>query len=246
MPRNKDLKRLVRSRMQKTGESYTTARSRLLTKRNISKTAAEATAAESSAVPEAPGTAAQPAPGTEDYAAIAGMSDDTMKTKTGCSWERWVYALDRHGAAEMPHRDIAALVHEKYKVDGWWAQMVTVGYERIKGLRDRGQRRGGTYEASKSRTFAVPVEVLFEACADDTLRRQWLQDEHRRRTARAPKSVRLQMPDDTLVALWLVPKGDGKSVLSVTQSKLTDRAAVERSKEYWATRLEALANLLAA
>ena len=32
MPKNKDLKRLTRSRMQKTGESYTTARSQLLKK----------------------------------------------------------------------------------------------------------------------------------------------------------------------------------------------------------------------
>jgi hypothetical protein len=30
MPKDKDLKRLVRDRMRKTGEAYTTARSRLL------------------------------------------------------------------------------------------------------------------------------------------------------------------------------------------------------------------------
>jgi hypothetical protein len=28
-------------------------------------------------------------------------------------------------------------VHEKYKMRGWWTQMVVVGYERIRGLRDR-------------------------------------------------------------------------------------------------------------
>ena len=32
MPRNKDLKRLVRARMSKTGESYTAARSQILSK----------------------------------------------------------------------------------------------------------------------------------------------------------------------------------------------------------------------
>jgi hypothetical protein len=32
MPRDKDLKRLVRTRMQKTGESYTTARARIVSK----------------------------------------------------------------------------------------------------------------------------------------------------------------------------------------------------------------------
>ena len=101
-----------------------------------------------------------------DYAALAGMSDEKVKAKTGCTWERWVYALDRHGAEQMSHRDIAALVNEKYKIDGWWSQTVTVGYERIKGLRARGQRRDGTYEATKSRTFNVPVTTLFDAWAD--------------------------------------------------------------------------------
>ena len=32
MPRNKDLKRLVRARMRKTGEDYTAARARILEK----------------------------------------------------------------------------------------------------------------------------------------------------------------------------------------------------------------------
>lgn len=32
MPKNKDLKRLIRARMEKTGESYTAARSHLLSK----------------------------------------------------------------------------------------------------------------------------------------------------------------------------------------------------------------------
>ena len=53
-------------------------------------------------------------------------------------------ALDRHGAAELAHGDIARLVNTKYKVDGWWSQTVTVGYERIKGRRAKGQRLDGS------------------------------------------------------------------------------------------------------
>jgi len=119
MPRNKDLKRLVRARMQKTGEAYTAALSHIDKK-----------------------------PRTIDYAAVAGMSDEKVKGKTGCNWEKWVYALDRRGAQEMSHREIAALVSEKYKVTDWWSQMVTVGYERIKGLRARGQRRDNGFRLS--------------------------------------------------------------------------------------------------
>ena len=129
MPRDKDLKRLVRARMQKTGEAYTTARAQLL-----AKPTAITHRDESRALAPTPAI---------DYAKLAGMSDAVVKEKTGCTWDRWVEALDSHGAAEMPHREIADLVHKKYKVGDWWSQMVTVGYERIKGLRARGQRRDG-------------------------------------------------------------------------------------------------------
>ena len=56
MPTQKDLKRIVRNRMQKTGESYTSARSRILDKDG-------------------------PAPAR--FAEIAGMSEAAVTGKTG-------------------------------------------------------------------------------------------------------------------------------------------------------------------
>jgi hypothetical protein len=147
---NRDFKRLVRARMHKTGEAYTTARAHLLIKKPA------------------------PTPAPSDYATLAGMSDTTIKAKTGCAWDRWVWALDRVKAHDWEHREIAQYVHEKYKVTGWWAQSVTVGYERIKGLRAIGQRRGGGFEANKSRTFAAPLGRLYRACYDKRVRARWL------------------------------------------------------------------------
>jgi hypothetical protein len=63
MPKQKDLKRLARTRMEKTGESYTAARSQLLAKK---ARAAEAQApAEPTAQPPA-----QPPVEPPDYAAL--------------------------------------------------------------------------------------------------------------------------------------------------------------------------------
>src|SRR2546425_12713885 len=84
MPTNKDFKRLVRARMQKTGEAYTTARAQLLSRKQAS--------AHATAPPQ--------------YAKLAGTSDATLKAKTGCTWERWVKALDRVEAHTWPHRQI--------------------------------------------------------------------------------------------------------------------------------------------
>ena len=229
MPTNKDLKRLVRARMKKTGEAYTAARAHLLRKSRakvVSKSA-------------------RPAATKVDYAALAGTSDATIKAKTGCTWERWVRALDYHGAKEMSHRDIVDLVNKKYKIDGWWSQSVTVGYERNKGLRARGQRRDGSYEVNKSRTFDVPVDTLFQAWADTKVRRRWLDGEGVKvRTATAPKSMRLGWSDGTIIAVGFLPKGKSKSAVAVQHTKLPNKDTADRLKTYWAEQLATLGEVL--
>jgi hypothetical protein len=212
MTENKDLKRIVRARMKKTGESYTSARVQIAKK-----------------------------PTTAQYAKLAGMSDATIKEKTGCTWEKWVKSLDHHGAEKMSHREVATMVHKTWKIDGWWAQTVTVGYERIKGLRARGQRRDGTYEANKSRTFNVPVTTLFDAWADAATRKRWMNGASIKiRTATSPKSMRVGLADGSIIAVGFYPKGKDKSSVAVQHPKLPNRDAAEQMKKYWSERLDAL------
>jgi len=223
MPRDKDRKRIIRSRMKKTGESYTGARAHVIPPPKDTRSAHLAV----------------------DYASRAGMSDERIAEKTGRTWKEWARVLDADGAATMLHRDIATLVHGKHGVGDWWAQAVTVGYERMKGLRDRGQRRGGSYEASKSRTFNVGVNALFRAWADDATRRKWLDGvDATVRTATAPKAMRLQWPDGAIVAIWFTAKSGAKSTVALAHTKLRDRQAAEAAKQYWTERLDALASLL--
>jgi hypothetical protein len=227
MPTNKDLKRLVRGRMQKTGEAYTAARANLLEQQPA-------------------GTAVPPAIAV-DYAKLAGRSDAVLKAKTGCTWERWVKALDHAQAYTWPHREIAKYVEAKYKVPGWWAQAVTVGYERIKGMRAIGQRRDGSFEATKSRTFAVPLVRLYRAFHDAPTRARWLPDVDLtvRATTRG-KSMRFTWPDRTPVAVGFASRGAAKSQVAVQHGKLANRAAATRMKQFWAERLDALEEVLAA
>lgn len=221
MTANRDFKRLVRARMQKTGESYTAARVHFLAKKPT------------------------PPPAAPNYAKLAGMSDAAVKAATGCNWERWVWALDRVQAHTWPHRKIADYVHTKYKVRDWWTQTVTVGYERIKGLRDIGQRRGGGYETTKSKTFAVPVARLFGAFHDVRIRRRWLDGVALTvRSAAASKRMRLAWPDDTVVAINFIAKGAAKSQVAIQHGKLPDKSAATRMKTYWTARLAALGEVL--
>ena len=237
MPRDKDLKRLVRARMQKTGEAYTAARAQILRKRTSTRTRTASPKPRLTPTPKAPAI---------DYAALAGTKDSVIKEKSGRTWQEWTETLDGHGAVTMAHRDIAALVSQTYKVPDWWTQTVTVGYERIKGLRARGQRRDGSYEASKSRTFNVPAKALFDAWADASTRRRWMNGTNVKvRTATPPKGIRLGMDDGSIVIVLFTPKGATKSVVAIQHTKLPDKAAADRFKRFWSERLDALAEELA-
>jgi hypothetical protein len=217
MPNQKDLKKIVRARMEKTGEAYTAARLHVVSKKK------------------------QPEP-PPDYAPRAGMSDAAVKKATGRDWAEWVATLDAAKANEKPHREIAEYVSSLGTPD-WWSQMVTVGYERVRGLRDKGQRRGGAYEANKSRTFAVPVETLFEAIHDARTRKRWLQKALKVRTSTASKTIRGSFEDGTLVQFYFTDKG-GKSAVAVTQEKLADQEAAEAAKQWWGERLDVLGEML--
>lgn len=228
MTRDKDRKRIIRTRMKATGESYSTARRHVIAR--ATPIAGRAAAAR----------AAQP-----DHAAIAGKTDETIRRQSGHTWAEWVRLLDADGAATLTHGDLARLVGAKYGVGAWWSQTVAVGYERLKGRRERGQRMNGAYEVSKSKTFNVPVATLFEAWADAGARRSWLEVSGATiRTATSPKSMRLQWPDGTIVAVWFTSKGARKSAVALAHTKLTSKSAMESTKNEWSRRLDALARAL--
>ena len=238
MPREKDLKRLVRARMKKTGEAYTTARTHVLSKPRRSE-AAPATRAERL-------TSAPAGPDPKDFPAIAGMNDAAVREKTGRGWKEWVRTLDAHGAHTLPHNEIAKIVSSTYKVPSWWTQTVTVGYERIKGLRVRGQQRNGTFGMTISRTFDVPVGTLFDAWADPAARRRGLGDAGGTgRSANRPKTIRLGGTAGTIVAVGFATKGAAKSSVALDHAKLPDRDTAVRLKQQWAERLAALREVLA-
>ncbi len=198
MTRNADFKRLVRARMQKTGESYAAARAQLLD---------------------------APAPTVDEYADLAGMSDEAVHRRTGLTWAEWVHALDQRDLLRKSHREIAAEVREGWPdIGGWWAQTVTVAYERIRGLREVGQSRAGLFTANRSKTFGVPLARLYAAFDDEEERRVWLDEAPTTRT-RTERSLRWTWPDDTHVQVWFTDKGPSRSQVASSTIGSTPRRA---------------------
>ena len=219
MTRQKSFKRLVRTRMEKTGESYTAARAVLL-------------AAVASASSEPPPLIA---------------SDAKIRERTGLGWEEWFDRLDEFGAADLSHRDIARWVAQQLDIEPlvWEAQAVTYSYERARGKRVIGQRTDG-FTITASKTVAVPVDQLYDAFVDERLRQQWLPDgELRERTATKPKSARFDWgAGETRVHVVFDAKADARSTASLQHSRLVDADRADQMKAYWRERLTSLRSQL--
>ena len=94
--------------------------------------------------------------------------------------------------------------------------------------------------------MAVPVDRLYEAFVDASLRERWLPDgELRERTASKPKSARFDWGDGTTrVHVGFAAKGDGKSAAALQHERLADAEEAERMKAFWRDRVATLKEVL--
>jgi hypothetical protein len=219
MTRQKSFKRLVRSRMEKTGESYTAARAMLLSA-------------------DEPPAREKPALAT---------SDEAIRLRTGRGWEEWFDLLDEWGAAERSHREIARWVAEQQGIEplAWNAQAVAGSYELARGLRVVGEHADG-FAITASKTVAVPVDRLYEAFVDESLRERWLPESQlRERTATRPKSAHFDWDDGaTRVHVTFAAKGEARSTAALQHARLADAEEAERMKSFWRERVATLKAVL--
>jgi hypothetical protein len=212
MTRQRSFKRLVRIRMEKTGESYAAARAKLLSADGKAKDGVTLT-----------------------------MSDEAIRKRTGRGWEEWFDLLDDWGAAERSHTEIARWVNQERGLDGWSSQSVTVSYERARGGRALGEHADG-FSVTASKTVAVPIDELYEAFVNAPRRRRWLPDGKLRvRTSIKPRSARFDWGDGvTRVNVGFTDKGAGKSQVALEHSRLSNAGEADRMKTFWRERVGTL------
>jgi len=182
--------------------------------------------------------------GKKEGVQTAGISSGAVEAKTGKGWDEWFRILDKAGARKLPHKEIAAILHNKYGVAPWWTQMVAVGYEQAHGLRALHQKPDG-FEASSSKTLPVPVGELFRQFNDAKLRAKWLGKEKLTvRKSTEPKSMRATWGDGTNLEITFWAKGEMKSSVQLQHNKLADEAEVQARKAFWKAALERLGRVL--
>jgi hypothetical protein len=216
MTRDKAPKRATRARMAKTGESYTAARRHLLKPKEELR--------------------------IEDL----GHTDEVVRENTGKGWREWLRILDAWEARERKHGEIARHLMEQHGVPGWWAQAVTVGYERARGMRAKYQRISGGFTVSVSKTFNVGVAKLYALFTDSRQRNTWLERGTLKvRTTQKNKTARFDYEGGpTRVIAYFEPKGQARTTVTVEHQRLPEAAWVEKMRAVWKERLAEMAKTL--
>lgn len=223
MTTQESFKKRIRARMQETGEKSTAARRALIEQAERREAAAD-----------------DAADGRRTWAADPELSDEAVTEATGRGWDAWVELIEGDPIADGGHTAVAAWLQTEHDVAGWWAQSVTVGWERVTGRRLPHQAADGTFTANTSRTLDVDVEQV-RALLLDPDGRAALFPAHAPELRSRPDSKALRIGLDEGVAVIAIdPRDDGRSTVTVSHEKLPSHGDVELWKRFWADWLEAL------
>jgi hypothetical protein len=216
MTAHKSFKRLVRMRMEKTGESYTAARLRLLAgdePQRISLATSDETIRE------------RTGRGWEEWFDL--LDEWGAADKSHREIARWL--AGRQGIHPL----------------AWNAQAIAGSYERARRGRQVGEHEDG-FTITASKTVAVPIERLYAAFVDAGERARWLPDAVlRERTTIEPRSARFDYGDGpSRIHVALTAKGEAKSTAALTHERLPDGKEAERMKAFWRERVAGLKEVL--
>jgi hypothetical protein len=231
--RQKKLKRAVRARAARTGERYAAARAQVEGQRRQQ--------------------AARAAPAGKP---VKGMvSDAACQRATGRGLSHWFKVLDHFGGRTAGHTAAARHLKDAQGVSAWYAQAITVAYERAHGLRAENQTCDGRFQVSVSRVLPASVSAVARALRSARAREAWLDGADPtlakslaaafgRRGALSVKggtTARLRYRwDGGTVELRLDAKDDGRSTLVADTKGLASKAEVERRRAQWRPVLDAL------
>lgn len=234
MTQQKKLKKAIRARSAKTGESYTSARRQVLLAR------------------EEPPAPPPPAPKPP---AKGGITDESVLKKTGHGLDHWFGVLDAFGATAKGHTAMAAYLHKEHGIPGWHSQGITVAYERARGLREVNQACTGKFQVSVSKTVPATVAEVVEALKSADRRAVWLEGADpglvqaldAAFTSDKPREVKtkadyawLRFPwDGRTVEIRITGKPKGASVVA-DNGDLPDATLVEQRRSQWRVALAGL------
>jgi len=174
-------------------------------------------------------------------------SDEAVKKATGKAWTEWFSILDKAGAKKMPHIEIAQYVYDNYlgekktklapdvaKKGGWWSQMVTVEYERSRGLRKVGETATG-FNVSVHRTVGVPISRLFGEWRKIAAKNKLVES-----TVRPNKTIRYKRDSEGVLYVVMFAAKESGSRVGFEVIGLKRQSDIEKMRVYWKKQMEKL------
>ena len=176
------------------------------------------------------------------WLSVPEVDDESVRAGTGRDWNEWCELLDAWPGHNDGHAAIAKHVQESYEIGPWWAQTVTVGYERITGLRQPYQQSDGTFSISRSRKLAINPATVREALLDDRARSELFPGQATQMVSKpSAKTIRIGIGFGPGVAgISVQPSEDDTTRISVEHKRLPDAADAPKWQEYWSTWLDGL------
>ena len=236
MTQSSKLKQKIRDRIQRTGERYAVARQHVLNQVDTARVQRTQSAADQARSAKATGT----------------VSEARCIEKTGHGFDYWFAILDRFKAPAAGHTAAARHLRNEHGVSAWYAQAITVSYERARGIRTVNQLCSGRFQVSASRVLPVSTEVATAALGHAKQRRLWLasiESEVAQALAGALASGRIKRGTKAntfrfrsafgVTDARITPKADGRSTVQVSTTELADQAATEAVRAGWREVLDA-------
>ncbi len=180
--------------------------------------------------------------GRRTWASEPETPDDKTREATGKGWDDWCDIIEAWDGHREGHAAIARYIAANYDVTHWWAQGITIGYERITGLRVLHQMTDGTFAASKSKTLDIDVAELRAMLIDDDIRKELIIGYDSVLRSK-PTSKALRIAFDEGAALFSFDSAaKGRTRITVTHEKLASSEDADRWRFYWTEWLDALAD----
>ena len=191
------------------------------------------------------------------------FKDSSVKSATGKSLDDWFKIIAKNSGEHSTHKDIADFLHEQFEITYWWAQEITVLYEKDIGRRITGQTQGGLFQVGVSKTFQHPTDTVWGFLTSPKGLKLIVGDDpdpgriedlegsspsgtsYKMTTYKPFSHIRMQwkLPywkSYSILQIRVTAKENSKTTLSFHQERLVDSDAREEMRRHWQETAEAM------
>lgn len=195
------------------------------------------------------------------------VSDESSVRATGKTSAEWYVLFDENHGHLWSHAERIGFVRRHGVEAGWWQQVITVNYERARGLRLLGETKGAGFEFGISRTFPVTPEKAWQRLTQGIGLEAWAGDgtevEMRKGAHQDRKGKRIEVrgytPDvrvrlaitepgvpQRTIQMSVVPSASGKASVRFHEENLPGIAARKRAERKWNDIMDEVESILSA